>query len=39
MQYGEQLYKYYHYVKLNNSIAALSKISFLQNAVTERSDV
>jgi len=39
MQYGEQLYNYYHYVKLNNSIAALSKTNFLQNAVTERSDV
>lgn len=34
MQYGEKLYNCYHYVSLNNSITALSKTNFLQNAVT-----
>jgi len=34
MQYDEQLYNYYHYVSPNDSITALSKTNFLQNAVT-----
>jgi len=39
MQYVERLYNYYCYISLNNSVTALSKINFLHNAVTERSDV
>jgi hypothetical protein len=39
MQDVERLYNYYYYISLNNSVTALSKTNFLQNAVTERSDV
>jgi hypothetical protein len=39
MQNVERLYNYYYNISLNISVTVLSKTNFLQNAVTERSDV